>query len=112
MSDALTKLMEPFVEWPRYPSELDAFEGWLELGAAVWNATARAKTGQELREALATIVARGNWDDVEDPAGLVERIALRKLQLFAHDPRRVEGVRVREERGHATVQAISTAHLP
>jgi hypothetical protein len=111
MSDALLRLMEPFVEWPKYPRQILAFEIWLELGAAVWNATAEATTGQELREALRAIVGQWDLSDIDDPIGLVERIALRKLQLFGHDPRRVESVRVRAQGGQATVQALSTAYL-
>lgn len=111
MSDALLRLMEPYVWWPPQPSEIEDLQTWLELGADVWNATVEAKTVEQLREKLAAIV--GEWDlpDEEDPAALVEEIASRKLRLLARDWRHVESIEVRAEDGRATVQAMTTAYL-
>jgi len=111
MSDALLRLMEPYVYWPPAPSEIEDLEFWLELGAAVWNATLEATTGQELRDELAVIVAEWDLSDEDDPAGLVDEIAARKLRILADDFRRVTRVEVIAEGGRATVQAMTLAYL-
>jgi hypothetical protein len=111
MSDALLRLMEPYVYWPPAPNEIEDLETWLELGAAVWNATVEATSGVQLREKLAAIVAEWDLSDEEDPVGLVDEIATRKLRLLADDYRRVARVEVIAERGRATVQAMTTAYL-
>lgn len=111
MSDALLELMKPYVRWPPAPDELEDVEGWLELGAAVWNATLRATTALQLRDALAALVNEFDLQDEADPVALVEEIAVRKLRLFVDDYRFVGGVRVRAEGKNATVEAASFAHL-
>ena len=111
MSDALLRLMEPYVWWPPHPSEIEDLETWLELGAAVWNATVEATTGEQLRELLQAIVAGWDLSEEDDPVALVEEIATRKLRLLAHDYRHVVSVQVRAEGGRATVHALTTAHL-
>ena len=111
VSDALLRLMEPYIWWPPHPSEIEELATWLELGAAVWNATVEATTGAQLRAQLNVIVAEWDPPDEEDPVALVEEIASRKLRLLADDYRRIMSVEVRAEGGRATVQAATTALL-
>lgn len=111
MSDALLGLMEPYFWWPPARGELEEVEEWLELGAAVWNATLRATTSAELHDALNAVVDEVQLPEEDDPAALVEEIAMRKLRLFADDYRLVGTVRVRADGGNATVEAVSLAYL-
>lgn len=111
MTDALLKLMEPYVWWPPAPSELLELEMWLALGAAVWNATVKASTSNQLREQLAALAETWDGPDDDDPVELVEEIATRKLQLFADDDRVVGSVTVRANGGNAEVEAMSLARL-
>ncbi len=111
MSDALLRFMEPYVWWPPAPSELAELEAWLKLGAAVWNATVRATTSSQLREELRMILEQWALTDEEDPAGLVDELAARKLELFPDDYRLVGSVRVFAEGRNATVEAMSVAYL-
>lgn len=112
MSDALLKLIQPYIDWPPCADEIAELEEWLAVGAAVWNATVQAKSGTELRERLSLIA-----DQWEFPNGrthrwrLVEEIAVRKLEILAEDYRVVGDVQVRVEGSRATVQAVSVAHL-
>lgn len=112
MSDALLRFMEPYVWWPPAPRELAELEAWLKLGAAVWNATVRATTSSQLREEL-RIILEHEWPlrDEEDPAGLVDELAARKLELFLDDYRFVGTVRVFAEGRNATIEAMSVAYL-
>ncbi|MBI5478242.1 MAG: hypothetical protein HY906_05260 [Deltaproteobacteria bacterium] len=75
MSDALLRLMEPYVSWPPHPSEIEELATWLQLGADVWNATVVAATGEQLQEQLSVIVSERELPDVEDPVALVAAIA-------------------------------------
>lgn len=111
LSDALLRLMDPYVDWPPTPDELEELEAWLRFGAAVWNAAVRARSTQELRRELAAVIEE--WDILGEPdmVGLVEEIAARKLRYFAADYRIATGVRVVAERGRATVEAASLAYL-
>ena len=109
MSDALVGLMEPYIVWPPAPSELAALDAWLQLGAEVWNVAVEAKDGLACAQALARLAAE--LDD-EDPFGLVQEIARRKLTHFAGDRRRVAGVRVVAKDGWTTVEATSIAYVP
>ena len=110
MSDALLRLLEPYVWWPPTKEELPELQVWFELGAAVWNATTRAQSAT-LNQRLAAIAgALGDFD--ENPAELVEMLAERKLRLFAHDYRLVGAVTVRENGRNTEVEALSLARLP
>lgn len=109
MSDALVELMAPYIVWPPASGELAELEAWLELGAKVWNITVEAEDGTDCARELLRLAAE--LDD-EDPFGLVQDIAVRKLTRFASDRRRVVAVRVIEKAGRATVEAASVAHLP
>lgn len=114
MSNALLKLMEPYVPWPPHPSELREVEGWLELGADVWNATVRATSGPQLCESLERIAQDWEewWLPGEDDAGsVIAEVAKRKLRLFAADPRIVGDVRVRAEGRIANVEAFSFGYV-
>jgi hypothetical protein len=111
MSDALLRLMEPYIRWPPHSSEVEDLEGWLELGAAVWNATLDAATSVQLQERLRGIVDEWELSGEEDPIALVDGIAMRKLRYYAQDYRHVETVHVKAEGGQATVQAVTTAYL-
>ena len=111
MSEALLRLMEPFVRWPPAPSEIEDLDAWLELGAAVWNATVEATSGSELRYKLGTIVEEWQLSDDADTARVVDEIAKRKLEILANDYRRIASVKVRAERGRATVEAATLAYL-
>lgn len=112
MSDALLRFMEPYVWWPPARSELAELEAWLRLGAAVWNATVRAMTASQLREELRMVLVHEPiLADEKDPAGLVDELAARKLQLFLEDYRLVGSVRVLAEGRNATVEAMSVAYL-
>ena len=114
MSEALLRLLEPYVWWPPTEEELPELELWLELGAAVWNATNRAGSSAALRQQLLAIAdAVAGFGD-EDPVELVEELAARKLRLFANDYRIVGAVTVRENErnGNAEVQAMSLSRLP
>lgn len=114
MSDALLLLLEPYVWWPPTKKELPELELWLELGAAVWNATNRAGSAAALQQRLAAIAdAVAGFQD-EDPMELVEELAERKLRLFANDYRFVGAVTVRENdrNGNAEVEALSLSRLP
>ena len=114
MSSALLKLMEPFVPWPPHPSELPEVEAWLTLGAEVWNLTQRATSDQHLGESLEQIAQEWeDWDlpDEDDPVSVIAEVAMRKLQLFATDPRLVGAVRVRAEGGIANVEAVSLGYV-
>ena len=103
---------EPYVWWPPAPSELAELEAWLRFGAAVWNATVRATTSSQLREELRMVLVH-EWalSDEEEPAGLVDELAARKLELFLDDYRLVGSVRVFAEGRNATVEAMSVANL-
>lgn len=114
MSDALLRLLEPYVWWPPTKAELPDLQLWLELGAAVWNATNRVGSGAALRQQLATIAdAVAGFED-EDPVELVEELAERKLRLFANDYRLVGAVtvQVNERNGNAEVEALTFSRLP
>jgi hypothetical protein len=114
MSEALLQLLEPYVWWPPTKKELPDLELWLELGAAVWNATNRAGSTAALQQRLAAIAdAVAGFQD-EDPLELVEELAERKLRLFANDYRFVGAVTVRENdrNGNAEVEALSLSRLP
>lgn len=114
MSAALLRLLEPYVWWPPMKEELPELELWLELGAAVWNATNRAGSLAALQQQLAAIAdAVAGFQD-EDPVELLEELAERKLRLFANDYRLVGAVTVRENdrNGNAEVEALSLSRLP
>ena len=111
MTDALLHLMEPYVWWPPAPDEIEELEGWLKLGAAVWNATVEATSSEALRENLREIVIAGlRWDE-DDPVTLVDEIALRKLRQLGHDDRSITSVRVWTEAGQAFVEAATMTYL-
>lgn len=114
MSDALLRLLEPYVWWPPTKEEIPELQGWLELGAAVWNATNRAGNGAALHRQLAAIADAAAGFADEDPVELVEELAERKLRLFANDYRIVGLVTVRENdrNGNAEVEALSLSRLP
>jgi len=109
MSDALVELMQPYIEWPPAPAELDALEAWLRLGADVWNITVEAKDGAACARGLARLAADLDEDDA---VGLVQEIARRKFAGFAKDQRRVATVRVTARGGRAFVEAASLAFVP
>ncbi len=111
MSNALLHLMEPYVSWPPAPDEIEDLEAWLELGAAVWNATVEASTGEGLSDKLWTLVDEWDLPDEADPVALVEEIAMRKLRSFASDPRRIAKVQVKAEGGRATIETATFAYL-
>ena len=107
MSDSLLRLMEPPA-----PDEIEHLEAWLELGAAMWNATLEASTAERLSGKLRTLVEEWDLPGEADPVALVEEIAMRRLRNFSSDPRRIAEVRVRAEGGRATVEAATFAYLP
>lgn len=111
MSDALMKLVDPYVYWPPAPSELPVLRAWLELGAGVWNAVLRAGPGASLDEVLSPIEA--DWELLEEaePMALKRELAERKQQLLGDDFRLVSHVRVWEEGKMAMVEAGTISYL-
>lgn len=109
MSDTLVELMEPYIRWPPGRTDLDDLEDWLELGAAVWNVTVKAKDSAACSQGLAQLATEL---EAENAARLVEEIARRKFCLFPMDGRRVLAVRVAMKGDLATVEAATSMRVP
>lgn len=111
MSDALLKLMAPYVNWPPAAADIESNDAWVKLGAVVWNATLQAKTSSELHERLRQIANNRHVSASGEALVLLEKIAARKLRMFPDDHRQVGNVRVWADNGMARIEAMTFAHL-
>lgn len=109
MSDTLVELMEPHIPWPPAPEEFDELEECMSLAAAVWNIVEQARDAAACTQALAALAAELGDDDALQ---LVHAITRRKIGMLPRDRRRIAAVRVVDEGGRATVEAVSFGYVP